>query len=86
MTMVGTPNGPLKLSVPTSGVPALRLLRWHAPDQKMELSDERGGVHAFPLKDLDLSHEGIGKLNAGRASFVPEPTGVHPVAPAAKAR
>lgn len=86
MTMVRTPQGALKLNTPTAGIPALRLLLWHAPEQRVELTDERGGIHHLPLKDIDLSHDGIAKLNAARPSFTPETTGVHPVVPVALAR
>ena len=86
MTMVRTPQGSLTLKVPHSGIPALRLLQWHAKDLMLELENDKGEPVLVPLGKIDLAHESIAKLNAGRASYVPESTGVHPAAPAAIAR
>lgn len=87
MTMVGTTrHGALKLNVPPGGIPAMRLLKWHAPDLRVECTDDKGAIIMLPLSDIDISHDAIAQLNAARSSYTPDATGVHPVVPAAKAR
>jgi hypothetical protein len=63
-TKVGTAqNGTLSISVPNGGIPALRLVKWHAPHFRVECTDDAGATHTLPLSDIDLDHDKLASLN-----------------------
>lgn len=64
MTRVGTArHGEVNLNVRKGGIPALRLLQWHAPDFKVECTDDKGEAIFLPLGDIDLKHESLNRLS-----------------------
>lgn len=79
VTVVATAkHGTLTLNAPCSAIPALRIVKWHAPEMRVECTDDHGGILMLPLSSVDLSHESLRELNAARPSFVPEPSGIFP--------
>lgn len=66
MIVSTTRYGTLNINVPPGGLPSLRLLKWHAPDLRVECTDEKGVTILVPLLDIDISHEKVSALNSAR--------------------
>lgn len=63
-------HGIVTLDVKPSGIPALRLLQWHSPGLRLECKTQGGATITLSLSELDISHQNLDRLNAGRPSFV----------------
>lgn len=64
MTRVGSRHhGDLNMNVRKGGIPALRLLQWHAPEFRIECTDDLGATVILPLGDIDLKHESLDRLS-----------------------
>lgn len=69
--IVGTAkHGNVTLAVLPRAIPSLRLLSWHAPDFRVECTDESGAMLMLKLSEIDISHVTLERLNVGRPSFV----------------
>lgn len=64
VTVSAVGHARLTLLVMSSGIPALRLLKSHAPGLRVECLDWKGNTVLVPLEHLDLSHESLRALNA----------------------
>lgn len=65
MTKIGTArHGTVSINVTNGGIPALRLVKWHAPHQKIECTDEAGAAVMVPLSEINLDHDLLSSLNA----------------------
>lgn len=64
VTAYAAGHAQLTMLVPLSGIPALRLLKSHAPGLRVECLDYKGNTVLVPLEHLDLSHESLRGLNA----------------------
>ena len=64
VTRVGSrSHGELNLNVRKGGIPALRLLQWHAPEFRVECTNDIGATVILPLGDIDLKHESLDRLS-----------------------
>lgn len=68
-TKVGTArNGTLTLDIPNGGIPALRLVKYHAPNVRIELTDDQGTTLLVPLGEISLAHDLLAGLNASKTA------------------
>lgn len=56
-------NGVLLLNIPPGGIPALRLVQYHASEIRFELTDEAGTAFLIPLGEISLKHDVMASLN-----------------------
>ena len=57
-------NGVLFLNIPPGGIPALRLVQYHATEVRFELTDEAGTAFLVPLGEISLKHDVMAGLNS----------------------
>jgi len=61
-------NGVLFINIPPGGIPALRLVQYHASEIRFELTDEAGTAFLVPLGEISLKHDVMASLNGSTAA------------------